>query len=68
MDFPLVHVGVHCAPNSTFFFFKYGCSGQLARTSTNPTSPEVNDHVSLQWPSYEQPKSSNLKSQREQTF
>ncbi|KAL9396961.1 hypothetical protein Peur_011214 [Populus x canadensis] len=27
----------------------------LARTSTNPTGPEVNDHVSLQWPSYEQP-------------
>jgi len=32
-----------------FFFFDYrGCPGQLARTSTNPTGPEVNDHVSLQ--------------------
>jgi hypothetical protein len=40
---------------------------QLARTSTNPTGPEVNDHVSLQWPSYEQPHGSNLKPQREQT-
>jgi len=29
--------------------------------------PEVNDHVSLEWPSYEQPQGSNLKSQREQT-
>jgi hypothetical protein len=29
-----------------FFFFDYrGCPGQLARTSTNPTGPEVNDHV-----------------------
>jgi hypothetical protein len=25
------------------------CSGQLARTSTNPTDLEVNNHVSLQW-------------------
>jgi len=38
------------------------------RTSTNPTSPEVNDHVNLQWPSsYEQPQDSNLRPQREQT-
>jgi hypothetical protein len=29
--------------------------------------PEVNDHVSLQWPSYEQPHGSNLRPQREQT-
>jgi hypothetical protein len=28
-----------------FLFFYYrGCPGQLARTSTNPTGPEVNDH------------------------
>jgi len=27
---------------------------------------KVNDHVSLQWPSYEQPHGSNLKPQREQ--
>jgi hypothetical protein len=26
------------------------CLGQLAGTSTNSTSPEINDHVSLQWP------------------
>ena len=44
-----------------------GCPGQFARTSTNPTGPEVNDHVSLQWPSYEQPQGSNLRPQREQT-
>ena len=25
-------------------------------TSINLTGPEVNDHVSLQWPSYEQPQ------------
>ena len=37
------------------------------RTSTNSTGPEVNDHVSLQWPSYEQPHGSNLRPQREQT-
>ena len=36
-------------------------SGQLARTSINPTGPEVNDHVSLKWPSYEQPQGSNLR-------
>jgi hypothetical protein len=36
-------------------------------TSTNPTGPEINDHVSFQWPSYEQPHDSNLKSQKEQT-
>jgi len=28
---------------------------------------EVNDHVSLQWLSYEQPQGLNLKLQREQT-
>ena len=28
---------------------------------------EVNDHVSLQWPSYEQPEGSNLRPQRKQT-
>ena len=37
------------------------------RTSTNPTGPEVNDHVNFQWPSYEQPHGSNLKPQRKQT-
>ena len=36
-------------------------------TSTNPTGPEVNDHVSLQWLSYEQPQGLNLRPQREQT-
>jgi hypothetical protein len=41
--------------------------GQLARTSTNPTGPEVNDHVSLQLSSYEQPQDSNLRPQRKQT-
>jgi len=52
----------------TFFFFDYrGCPGQLACTSTNSTGPEVNDHVSLQWPSYERPQGSNLRSKREQT-
>jgi len=50
-----------------FFFFSRGCPGQLARTSTNPTAPEINNHVSFQWPSYEQPQGSNLRSQREQT-
>jgi len=50
-----------------FFFFYRGCPGQLARTSTNPTGPEVNDHVSLQWPSYEHPQGSNLRPKREQT-
>jgi len=44
------------------------CPGQLARTSTNLMGPEVNDYVSLQWPSYEQPQGSNLRPQREQTF
>jgi len=33
----------------------------------NPTGSEVNDHVSLQWPSYEQSHDSNLRLQREQT-
>jgi hypothetical protein len=50
---------------SFFFFFYYrGCPGQLARTSNNPTGPEVNDHVSLQWPSYERPQGSNLRPKR----
>jgi hypothetical protein len=49
------------------FFSLMWVSGQLARTSTNPTGPEVNDHISLQWPSYEQPQGSNLRPQREQT-
>ncbi|XP_052301121.1 uncharacterized protein LOC18103253 isoform X3 [Populus trichocarpa] len=39
----------------------------LARTSTNLMGLEVNDHVSLQWPSYEQPQGSNLRPQSEQT-
>jgi hypothetical protein len=37
------------------------------RILTNPTDPEVNDYVSLQWPSYEQPQDSNLRPQKEQT-
>jgi len=45
----------------------FPCLSQLARTSTNPTGSEVNDHVSLQWPSYEQPQDSNLRPQKEQT-
>ena len=52
---------------SWFFFSLTWCLGQFACTSTNPTGPEVNDHVSLQWLSYEQPQGSNLRSQREQT-
>jgi len=44
-----------------------GCLHLLACISTNSTGPEVNDHVSLQWPSYEQSHGSNLKPQREQT-
>jgi hypothetical protein len=53
--------------HKTFFFSLTWVFGQLARTSTNPTGPEVNDHISLQWPSYKQPQGSNLRSQREQT-
>jgi hypothetical protein len=34
------------------FFYQRGCPGQLVRTSINPTGPEINDHVSPQWPSY----------------
>jgi hypothetical protein len=49
------------------FFSLTWVSGQLARTSTNLTGPEVNDHVSLQWSSYEQPQGLNLRPQREQT-
>ena len=37
------------------------------RISTNLTGPEVNNHVSLQWPSYEQPQGLNLRPQRKQT-
>jgi hypothetical protein len=33
---------------SFFFFYQNGCPDQFARTSTNPTGPEVNDHASLQ--------------------
>ena len=36
--------------NRDFNNLERKCPGQLARTSTNPTCPEVNDHVSLQWP------------------
>jgi len=50
-----------------YIYIYRGCPGQLARTSTNPTGPEVNDHVSLQWPSYERPQGSNLRPKREQT-
>jgi len=42
-----------------FFFSLTWVFGQLARTLTNPTGPEVNDHVSFQWLSYEQPQGSN---------
>jgi hypothetical protein len=48
-----------------FFFSLTWVSGQFARTSTNLTGPKVNDHVSLQWPSYEQPQGSNLRPQNE---
>jgi hypothetical protein len=51
----------------TFVFSLTWVSGQLARTSTNLIGPEVNDYVSLQWSSYEQPQGSNLKPQRKQT-
>jgi len=27
-----------------------GLGGELARTSTNPMGPKVNDHVSFMWP------------------
>jgi hypothetical protein len=30
-----------------FFFNQHECPDQLARTLTNPTSPEINDHVNL---------------------
>jgi hypothetical protein len=50
-----------------FFFSLMWVYGQLARTSTNSTGPEVNDYVSLQWPSYEQPQDLNLRPQGEQT-
>jgi hypothetical protein len=59
--------------SAVFFFFFYfflvlhRYPGQFTRTSTNPTGSEVNDHVSLQWPSYKQPHGSNLRPQREQT-
>jgi len=32
----------------SFFLIYRGCLGQLACTSTNPTGPEINDHVSFQ--------------------
>jgi hypothetical protein len=48
-----------------FFFFRV--SGPACAHSTNLTGPEINDHVSLQWPSYEQPQGSNLRPQRKQT-
>jgi hypothetical protein len=35
-----------------FFLINIDVWGQLARTSTNLMDPEVNDHVSLQSPSY----------------
>ena len=57
--------GTQCIYNS--FLVYRGCPGQLARTSINPTGPEVNDHVSLHWSSYEQPQGSNLRPQRKQT-
>jgi len=34
---------------------------KLTTTSTNPTGREVNNHVNLQCPSYEQPQGSNLR-------
>ena len=34
--------------NFFYYYYYHGCPGQLVRTSTNPTGPEVNDHVSLQ--------------------
>jgi len=49
------------------YFFSLTWPDQLAHISTNSTGLEVNDHVSLQWPSYEQSQGSNLKPQREQT-
>jgi len=49
-----------------FFLVWRWCPSQLACTTTNPTGPEVNDHVSLQWPSYKQLQGSNLRPQREQ--
>jgi hypothetical protein len=54
------HVSLFCrvAPIQTyisshlfsFLFYQNGCSDQFARTSTNPTGPEVNNYASLQWP------------------
>ena len=43
--------GVH-GPVLLFFFFlvKRECSGQLVRTLINPTGPEINDNINLQWP------------------
>jgi hypothetical protein len=37
---------------SIFFYYYCGCRGQFARTSTNLTDPESNDHVSLKSPLY----------------
>ena len=51
-----------------YIYIKCECPDQLAHTSTNLTGPEVNDHVSLQWPSYnQQPQGSNLRPQGKQT-
>jgi hypothetical protein len=36
-----------------FFFSLMWVFGQFVCTSTNSIGPEVNDHVSLQWSSYE---------------
>ena len=35
-----------------YYYYYCGYPGQLARTSTNPMGPKVNDYVSLQWLSY----------------
>jgi len=50
----IAHMTVHpqkLLHGRLFFFFFFNLKGypdQLARTSTNPTGPEVNDHISLQ--------------------
>ena len=51
-----------------FIFSLIWMWGQFERTSTNPTGPENNDHISLQWLSYEQPQGLNLKPQKKQIF
>ena len=60
-----------CALCTKFFFFFFsliGCPCQFVRISTNPTNPEINNHVNLQWPSYEQPHDSNLRSRGSKPF